>query len=1078
MKLFTSITKSVMRSATLFVAVGVSALMFDASAAYKAYIFAADGIIWKTGSKQTTELELTAQKAGTTVTQGEAGPAAYEGDIVIPHKVTYNGKEYTVVKIGTAFNKNEKITSVTFAEGHTNISRAAFQNDVNLTKVTLPSTLAKMESQVFQGCTGLTEISIPGSLTNLDDTQFSGCTNLSKLTILDGAAPLVITTQAFTDDALGNLKELVLGRQMGATTPDAAPFRRLKSLEKITISGSALTFSESAFEGCSALKTVVIENQPTSFGTMMFAGTGLEEFNYPASVTSVSTSCFANCASLKKVTLPEGVTRIEPMAFQNSGLISMEFPSTLTSIGQMAFSGSKFAGEVTFNQGLKTLGIQAFANTAITKVTFPASLESLADGAFMGCTALAAFVVDPANTVFKTDKDNSYVWGVYGEKDGVAQNNLYCFAPASAVTEINHNFHIIHPYACYKANGLTKVNFGEWCRTWGDYCLAETSIKSLSLKGEIGRYVARSSALETLTVDNVEVPFGVAMDCKALNNVEFKQNVTVVKQDAFNGCSALKALNLGNIVSILEADCFSNSGIKDLTVGAAIPAGMAEGVFTAESGITVTVPADYAQAYKEADGWKLLNIVGDANLAAGPTDMGMPAGLYYAGEDGKIHGAYADGGNATFDVGGAPHTFQLVEFKNRIYGASAGQKFVYSATSGSEGDGKLFYLSQVGGNLFQAVVLDNYGLNAYKDPFGLYIYGEDLFVNDRNVCIRKIPASGIALNAATFPSWMENNWMGFYNQEWSYGCIKCGWAVTTGTDGEGNDVPEYWVGMKYNGNGIYRFRDEHIGEAGKTGPKPENGTFINACSPIFTTFYIDEANQQLYLYLETTGGTEETITKGGLYRIEMSKLLATPNPSKFSDLEPQLIDGSPVKYEGSATNEHVGISQLSPDGKGYLYWCYRAPTPEEAAKNEAQDFTTQVKGQYWWADKYDEANPLHHSGIKRIKLGEANPQVEMVVPGVNGYGIVPVNYEGSTTPDLSVGTIVSENANDALVVNGTEITVQADAVVSVYALNGTMVSFKTVAAGQTVSVAELPAGAYIVSAALANGKNAVAKVVK
>lgn len=95
-----------------------------------------------------------------------------------------------------------------------------------------------------------------------------------------------------------------------------------------------------------------------------------------------------------------------------------------------------------------------------------------------------------------------------------------------------------------------------------------------------------------------------------------------------------------------------------------------------------------------------------------------------------------------------------------------------------------------------------------------------------------------------------------------------------------------------------------------------------------------------------------------------------------------------------------------------------------------------------------------------------------------GYGVVPVNFEGSKKPDQGVETIVTDNADSAIIVNGDNITLEADALVSIYALNGTMVSFTSVTAGQTISVAELPAGAYIVNAALANGKNAVAKLVK
>ena len=155
----------------------------------------------------------------------------------------------------------------------------------------------------------------------------------------------------------------------------------------------------------------------------------------------------------------------------------------------------------------------------------------------------------------------------------------------------------------------------------------------------------------------------------------------------------------------------------------------------------------------------------------------MPAGLYYAGEDGNLHCVYSDGQSDTYDVGGMPHAFQLLQFKNRIYGASAGKTFTYQNGADSGGDGKLFYISRIGGNTFQATVLDNAGGNAYKDPAGLYIYGDTLYVNDRNVCVRKISANSISL-PINYTSWMENNWMSFYGVKWSYGCIKCGWAIT------------------------------------------------------------------------------------------------------------------------------------------------------------------------------------------------------------------------------------------------------------------------------------------------------------
>lgn len=96
----------------------------------------------------------------------------------------------------------------------------------------------------------------------------------------------------------------------------------------------------------------------------------------------------------------------------------------------------------------------------------------------------------------------------------------------------------------------------------------------------------------------------------------------------------------------------------------------------------------------------------------------------------------------------------------------------------------------------------------------------------------------------------------------------------------------------------------------------------------FHDVYVDEAHDQIYIYIETAG-SQDKLVKGGVYRVDIAKLLDKGvDTQNFAELDPVLVDGSPVKYEGSATNEHVGISQFSAED-GYLYWCYRAPSAEE-----------------------------------------------------------------------------------------------------------------------------------------------------
>lgn len=1045
-----------------------------------AITFVKDGVIYKTDAAQT---KVTIQKATTAVPEGNGTPSVatlvdlegnpvldksdkeqtvYSGDFVISKTVEYDGKSYTLATIGALFAKS-MVTSIQVGDGVA-VPRGAFASSAHLKTVVLPSDLEAISGNTFQNCASLETIVIPGTVASIADNAFMGCAGLKSITFEDGAE-LAVKKTMFPDLTTAPLQEIVLNRQIVSSegAVNNKIFRANASLAKVTLGGSFTKIESGFFANCTSLAEVVINSTITEIADQAFYNTGLTSFTVPAGITAIQPQTFAKCPSLTKVVLPEGFTTVGTAAFQDSPVKDINLPETLTVIGNMAFSGSDFTGDVVLPDALTSLGEQAFANNAnITGVTLGSQIASIGEAAFMGCTSIAKYTVSETNAVYKTAEAGALLTDAEGK-------TILAGAPAAALAAVSGDYTAVGSHALYLCKNVTSINLPK-CAQWGDYAVAGTGISEIAISGTVGRYVASACQnLETITIDGDEVPFGVVADCPKVASVNLLKNVLVVKQEAFKNTPALKTIDLGNLVSILEADAFEGCGFEKLIVCASNPAGMAEGVLSEKnSAVQLLVPIDLVDTYKAATGFKELNVVGDANLAAGPADMGMPAGLYYAGKDGMLHAYYEDGNSDTYDVGGVPHTFQLVEFKNRIYGASAGKQFTYTGVAGTAGDGKLFYISKIGGKTFQAIVFDNTGSNAYKDPFGLYIYGNDLFVNDRNVAIRKVSADAIAL-PLDYPSWMENNWMGFYSSPWTYGCIKAGWAITKGTNFKGEEAPVYWLGMKHNGQGIFRFMDENVGTGAGTdqvGVKPEKGEFLTGLLPIITTFNIDEKNGHMYLYVETMStGTEDQV-KGGIYRINLADLEANPNPAKFAELNPVLIDGSPVAYEGSGTNEHIGIPQLSFDENGeYMYWCSIAPTAEAAAKREALTLADQNKGEYWWAETYDAANPLHKSGIKRIKLGEENPKVEMVLSGVEGYGVVPVKFAGSKKPDSGVNDVISATPAVAPVaIEGDLIIAREDANVKVYNMSGTCVAYATLAAGASLSTADLPAGAYIVAA--------------
>lgn len=1019
-------------------------------------------------------IKYTSKGTQLTVAKPDATSGAYTGDIVIESPVTIDGVDYTVVGVAaTAFKNNADVTSIVLPDGCDDVKRGAFTSCTALKSVRLSSTMTAFNGNLFDRCSALEEISIPAGVTDIAGSQFQGCTSLKKIVLEESEAEIKITTSAWGtqtgDNGFGVIavENLVINRPLATVTVAEAPFKGMTALKTVEIGGKCVALGASYFAGCSALESVSFPETFTTLNTATFSGTGLKSVSIPAGVATIPSTCFSGCKSLSDVTVSEGLETIDSQAFEGSAVKNITFPQSLTSIGQLAFNGCGISGDLVVPGAVTRIGANAFqGNAGITSVSFPASLTSLGEGAFNGCAGIASYTVDAANATYKV-KENAALATIDGTK-------ILAYPVAKSGAEFEDaEVTVIGAYAFNGAKNLTKINVPA-CANFGDYSLANTGILSANLRGAVGRYVLQGNAALTEVVleDGKEIPFGVCKDCSSLVSFKINNDITILKQEAFANCASLKEVDLGGLLCIIESDAFAGCGVETITVGAMTPASMTEGVFTeANSNITVKVPVEAVDAYKAAAGWKHLNIVGDANVVAKGKSITMPDGLYFAGTDGMIYGISNSGDKATYDVGGVPHTFQLLEFKNRIYGASAGKNFVYQNTP--IGDGKLFYISQIDGETFQAVVLDNTGgSNAYKDPFALYIYGDTLYVSDRNVAVRKISADAIAL-PQNYESWVENNWLGYYGSPWAYGCVKSGFQITQELQEDGTAEPLYWVGMRYNGRGIFMFKEEHIGSSSAAGAKPDATKYpamFNTLDANFSAFYIDEKNDHFYIYIVSTSKS----TPAGLYRIKYSDLLANPDPAEFTVLNPVLVDGAPIALEGSVGSQETGITQLSVDENGeYMYWCYIAPE-DASGRVVGHDYSVEPAAGAGPAEVFNAENPLHKSGIKRIKLGEETPAVEMVVEGVEGYGIVPVNYTGVS----SVEDVKNDVAAARLQVIGNAVTVLGDAVVNVYNVGGVLSAQVEVAGVKTISLADNASGVYVVEAVFADGVREVVKVVK
>lgn len=96
-----------------------------------------------------------------------------------------------------------------------------------------------------------------------------------------------------------------------------------------------------AFEGCAALRRVILPESLRQIGEMAFSGCShLRLLTIPGGVQRVGTLAFAKCSQLERVRIEPGVVQLGPSCFSKcAALKRVEMPASITQIGGGAFFG-------------------------------------------------------------------------------------------------------------------------------------------------------------------------------------------------------------------------------------------------------------------------------------------------------------------------------------------------------------------------------------------------------------------------------------------------------------------------------------------------------------------------------------------------------------------------------------------------------------------------------------------------------------------------------------------------------------------------------------------------------------------
>ena len=346
---------------------------------------------------------------------------------------------------------------------------------------------------------------------------------------------------------------------------------------------------------------------------------------------------------------------------------------------------------------------------------------------------------------------------------------------------------------------------------------------------------------------------------------------------------------------------FSNLGSQQVTVDAVFDLGSADERPLEQSYINVQVASPieaptlyYAQVGGNIKAMKLLTdeqVAEMGNPKVFPYDMGVSAG---ENPFNILYGKSTDTNEETGDTT-ASHW---------IYILDAGKQYYYvNDEAGVLGDGKITAMRVDGTNV--NTVITNVGGPAFSDPFQGNIYDGYIYYNDRNRGFSKVGMNERGLvqeNKDGFRSEYvaTNEGLGYYNAGIAYG------AISTGIYRDKNNV--WWWGKNYSGNGIYRFKDEHVGTADRPYP-------IVLQTLKFTSYAIDEERGKLFVW-----GIHGVGKGAGFVEYELPALDATVavgNALGYVNMEAKAVN--------TTADEPVYVKQMAIDARdGRVYFGFRA----------------------------------------------------------------------------------------------------------------------------------------------------------
>lgn len=489
----------------------------------------------------------------------------------------------SVTKVGLNAFMYAQITSVDLNRVE-EIEDEAFRYS-KLTSVTFPDTI-KMLGKTSFSATPLTSVHFPEALKNAQELVcgeflFSSCSVLKEITI----PAYIVDIPRF--------------------------FAAIDSLEKITFLGSVKSIEEKAFAGAQIEELDITFKDSAKIGNNIFMNCGnLSKVNihFEKGVTNYPTLTETGFYTF----IPTFVCDSEEIAaalkeswpryatFITAGVVS---PFVIENNVLIKFNGTKDDKNVVIPDGVTKIATRAFAeNTFINSVVIPESIVGLEADVFKGCTNLRVveFLNDFPGTDIKyvDSKGEEYSFSRFSWNNSriifLAKNN-------TAKNDLMNNSSFVMKKSTYlkdevvisenkivSSDGATLIRgyVGEdgtfeipsGVKNIADYCFYdESNLTTLNFNGieRIGNNAfVRTSFVDLVFPESVVyIGENTFFEVKTLVSIKI-EGAAAICDYAFDTCSALETINLGDKVISIGQGSFANAGENNGIVSVILPASL------------------------------------------------------------------------------------------------------------------------------------------------------------------------------------------------------------------------------------------------------------------------------------------------------------------------------------------------------------------------------------------------------------------------------------------------------------------------------------------------------------------------